>query len=255
MKKIAIISIFITFMYVMPGNTASTSTAVEIIKKMNDVMNVDTMKGKVKMTITTTSGKKRTFIYDSYSKNKGEKNLIRYLEPRRAKGQSMLMLNNADDIWAFFPRTKRVRKLATHAKRQKMEGSDFSYEDMGSGDEFINEYESSLRGSEKKEGYDCYKLELTRKKESDAGYSRLIMWVIKENYIPVAIDYYDIDDPKLLKKTLIQYDIKYIDNIPTGTKMIMYNRLDDTQTELEIMEVKYNIELDDSIFTERNLRK
>ncbi|MBA7526322.1 hypothetical protein ES705_18483 [subsurface metagenome] len=255
MKKIVIISAFITFMYVMPGNTASTLTAVEIIKKMNDVMNVDTMKGKVKMTITTTSGKKRTFIYDSFSKNKGEKNLIRYLEPRRAKGQAMLMLNNADDIWAFFPRTMRVRKLATHAKRQKMEGSDFSYEDMGSGDEFINEYESSLRGSEKKEGYDCYKLELTRKKESDAGYSRLIMWVIKENYLPVAIDYYDIDDPKLLKKTLIQYDIKYIDNIPTGTKMIMYNRIDDTQTEMEIMEVKYNIELDDSIFTERNLRK
>jgi AAA+ superfamily predicted ATPase len=53
----------------------------------------------------------------------------------------------------------------------------------------------------------------------------------------------------------IQYNIKIIDGIPTGTKMIMYNVIDDTRTEMEIMEVKYNIELDDLIFTERALKK
>lgn len=255
MKKMVAVFIFIVFMSVLSVNAAEKLTADEIIKKMNDVMNVDTMKGRVKMTIMTTSGKKRTFIYDSYSKNRGEKNLIRYLAPRRAKGQAMLMLNNADDIWAYFPRTRRVRKLATHAKRQKMEGSDFSYEDMGSGNEFIDEYESRLLTEEKKEGYSCYKLELTRKKDSDTGYSRLIIWVIKENYVPVVIDYYDIDDPGFLKKTLIQYDIKYVDDIPTASKIIMYDKIDDTRTEMEIMEVKYNIELNDSIFSERNLKK
>lgn len=255
MKKMVAVFIFIVFMSVLSVNAAEKLTADEIIKKMNDVMNVDTMKGRVKMTIMTTSGKKRTFIYDSYSKNRGEKNLIRYLAPRRAKGQAMLMLNNADDIWAYFPRTRRVRKLATHAKRQKMEGSDFSYEDMGSGNEFIDEYESRLLTEEKKEGYSCYKLELTRKKDSDTGYSRLIIWVIKENYVPVVIDYYDIDDPEFLKKTLIQYDIKYVDDIPTASKIIMYDKIDDTRTEMEIMEVKYNIELNDSIFSERNLKK
>jgi len=49
------------------------------------------------------------FYYDSYSKNKGEKNLLRYIEPKRAKGQAILMLNYADDIWMYFPRTKRIR--------------------------------------------------------------------------------------------------------------------------------------------------
>jgi len=38
------------------------------------------------MTIINTSGEERNFIYDSYSKNKGEKNLIRYIEPKRVKG-------------------------------------------------------------------------------------------------------------------------------------------------------------------------
>jgi outer membrane lipoprotein-sorting protein len=229
--------------------------ASQIVDKMNEVINPETSKSKLKLTITTSSGKLRTFIYDSYSKNRGEKNLIRYLEPSRTKDQAILMLNNADDIWAYFPRTRRVRKLATHAKRQKLEGSDFSYEDMGSGDAFINDYDSRLLGEEKKEGYECYKVELVRKKDSDAGYSRLIMWIIKGNYFPVVIDYYDRKDLEFLTKTLIQYDIKYIDNIPAGMKIVMYNKKDDTQTAMEIIEIHYNIDLDDSLFSERNLRK
>ncbi|MFQ6039297.1 MAG: outer membrane lipoprotein-sorting protein [Candidatus Poribacteria bacterium] len=230
-------------------------TGDRIIAKVNELMNQETVKAKIKMTIVTTSGKKRTFVYDSFSKNRGGKNLIRYLEPRRVKGQAILMLNNADDIWAYFPRTKRVRKLATHAKRQKMEGSDFSYEDMGSGDIFIKDFNSKKLGLEKKEGRDCYKIEMTRKKGSDVGYSRLVMWVIKENFVPVVVDYYDRDNPEVLIKTLVQYDIKKIDGIPTGMKMVMYNKKDNTQTSMEIIEVKYNVDLEDDMFTERGLRK
>ena len=71
----------------------------EIISKVNELMNQDIVQAKVKMTIVTSSGNERVFIYDSYSKNKGEKNLLRYIEPKRAKGQAILMLNYADDIW------------------------------------------------------------------------------------------------------------------------------------------------------------
>ncbi len=234
---------------------AETLTSQEIVNKMNEVINPQTAQAKAKITIITSSGKERTFIYDSFTKNRGEKNLIRYLEPKRAKGQAMLMLNNADDIWAYFPRTKRVRKLATHAKRQNWEGSDFSYEDMGSGDAFIDEYENKLLGEEKKENYDCFKIELKRKKDSDTGYSRLIMWIIKDNFCPVVMNYYDKKDPQFLKKVLIQYEIKDIDGIPTGMKMTMDNKTDNTQTTMELLEVKYNLELDDSIFSERNLRR
>ena len=230
-------------------------TGEEIINKVNELMNQDTVQAKVKMTITTSSDNERVFIYDSYSKNKGEKNLLRYIEPKRAKGQAILMLNYADDIWMYFPRTKRIRKLATHAKSQKMEGSDFSYEDTGASDAFIEDFSSKKLGSEKKEGYDCYKIEMLKKEGIESGYSRLIMWIIKDNFIPIAIDYYDAENPELLLKTLIQYDIKNIDGIPTATKMVMYNKLEDSQTSIEMLEIKYNIELDDSLFTERYLKR
>jgi len=230
-------------------------TGEQIINKVNDLMNQETIYGKSNMTIVTTSGATRTFEYESWSKNFGEKNLIRYLAPNRVKGQATLMLNHADDIWMFFPRTQRVRKLATHAKKQKMEGSDFSYEDMGSGDSFIKDFTAKRLKDEKIEGYACNKLELTRNKDSDLSYSRLIMWVIKENSVPVVIDYYDEKDPNLLLKRLVQSDIQIIDNIPTPIKMVMYNKQDNTQTSMSFIEIQYNISLKDEMFTERGLKK
>jgi outer membrane lipoprotein-sorting protein len=253
MKRILISGLVVLLM--APGLFCQELTGEEIIRKVNDLFNVDTSYGKSKMTITTSSGQKRTFVSESWSKDKGEKNLVRYLEPSRVKGQAVLMLNNADDIWMYFSRTQRVRKLATHAKKQKMQGSDFSYEDMGSGDAFIEDFAAMRLKDEKMEGYDCYKLELTRKPDSDMSYSRMIMWIIKENFVPIVIDYYSEDDPNYHEKRLVQSDIRIIDNIPTAMKMVMLNKNDNTQTEMELLEVKFNIALDDKMFTERELKK
>lgn len=253
MKRLS--TLFILSLLLTGASTGQDLTGEDIIVKVNDLMNVDSSYAKSKMTIVTSSGNERTFVYESWSKNKGEKNLVRYLEPRRVKDQATLMLNNADDIWMFFPRTQRVRKLASHAKKQKMEGSDFSYEDMGSGDAFIKEYTSLLLDDEKMEGVDCYKLELKRKPESDLSYSRLIIWVTKDNFYPLVIDYYDENDSDLLLKRMVSGDIQEIDGIPTARTIIMQNKTDNTETRMEMLEIKYNVELDDSLFTERNLKK
>ncbi len=227
----------------------------QIIAKVNDLLNPDTCYGKMKMTIQTTSGQERVFEYESWSKNGGEENLLRYLAPRRVRGQATLMLNYADDIWMFFPRTQRVRKLATHAKKQKMEGSDFSYEDMGSCDAFVQDFTSKRLQDERIEGHDCYKVELTKKKDSDSAYSRMIIWVDSEDFVPIVIDYYKEDNTQEVLKRLIQSDIQTIDGIPTAMRMVMYDKRDNTQTSVEFTEIKYNVALENSMFTERALRR
>ena len=70
----------------------------QIIQKVNDLINQETIYGKSTMTILTSSGNPRTFEYESWSKDFGEKNLIRYTAPSRVRGQTTLMLNHADDI-------------------------------------------------------------------------------------------------------------------------------------------------------------
>jgi outer membrane lipoprotein-sorting protein len=258
MKSKALISvIFCLGLFSVKTAAAQTGelTADSIIQTVTRIMNPAQSEARMKMTITTTSKKTSTFVYRAYSKNHGEKTLMKYSEPNRVKGQAILMLNNADDIWVYFPRTRRVRKLATHAKKQKMEGSDFSYEDMGAGNAFIDEFDSRLLGQEKKEGKLCHKLELKRKPKSSSGYSKLVMWVEKENFVPLVMDYYHDDDSTLLEKQLVLSDIRLIDKIPTPMQMVMHNKLDRTQTSMEFLEVTYKVDLKDDLFTERGMKK
>jgi len=252
-KKSAIITIiFLTLAAIL---SAQSPTADEIVDKVDKLMNQPYVKATMKMTITTSSGKERTFVYDTYSKDKGEKNLIKYISPSRVKGQATLMLNNADDIWAYFPRTDRVRKLATHAKKQKMEGSDFSYEDMGSGGSWINDFEASRLADEKIDGVNCFTLELIKKPEIESGYSRQTMWVRQDNYCPVQIDYYDENDLENILKQLYLQDIQNIEGIPTAMKMVMHNLQNDSKTIAEYENVTYGEELPDDLFTERGMKK
>ena len=80
-------------------------------------------------------------------------------------------------------------------------------------------------------------------------YNRLIL------IININRDYYEEDDPSRLQKSLVSSDIRIIENIPTAMKFVMYNKNDNTQTEMELLEVKYNIQLQDDLFSERSLKK
>jgi len=70
----------------------------------------------------------------------------------------------------------------------------------------------------------------------------------------VVIDYYDEDDSNLWQKRMVESDIRIIDAIPTAMKIVMINKNDNSQTEMELLEMKYNIPLDDKMFTERELK-
>ncbi|MCP4584270.1 MAG: outer membrane lipoprotein-sorting protein [candidate division Zixibacteria bacterium] len=251
-------TIIITSIVIFVSTVASIAqslTADEIIDKVIEIMNQQYVKATMTMTIMTSSGKQRTFVYETFSKDKGEKNLIKYISPGRVKDQATLMLNHADDIWAYFPRTNRVRKLATHAKKQKMEGSDFSYEDMGSGDAWSTDFEVRLLADDKIEGVACYVLNLVKKPDTESGYSRQVIWVRQDNFFPIQIDYYDEDDPDYKLKRLSLLDIREIEDVPTAMKLVMHNLQDNSETIMEYQDVTYAEELPDDIFTERGMKK
>ncbi len=255
LRKVLLFFVLVVCSGLIAEETEEKITAEEIIMTMTETLNPEQSEAVMEMTMITSGGQERTFVYKAYSKNKGEKSLMKYLEPGRVKNQTVLMLNNADDIWTYFPKTKRVRKLATHAKRQKVQGSDFSYEDLGSSNEFIDDYNSVLLGEEEKNGKLCYKLELAKKEDSDVGYSHLVVWVEKDAYVPLVIDYYHEKDPELLEKELVLSDLKVIDNIPTPMKMVMYNKLDNTTTSMGFRELTYDVNLPDDLFTEMGMKK
>ncbi len=250
MNKILIISLFSVTVtlaqQVMP-------TGQEIVEKMTEIMIQENSSAIMTQTITTSSGKQRTFEFEMFTAGEGEKTLMRYLKPSAARGQAFLMLNNADDIWTYFPRTKRIRKLASSSKNQKVQGSDFSFEDLGSGDSWQKEYSSTNLGSEKYAGTDCWKLESIGIPGQNPSYPKMKLLVRKSDFFPLEIDYLNDDDR--IEKTLFLDDIKEIEGVPTAMKMTMNNHLKGTETTMLTLSITYNWEPPDNFFSERTLKK
>lgn len=224
-----------------------------ILFKMMSVLEPENSQAKMTQTINTSSGEKREFKYDYYTSDKGKSIMMRYIEPARSRGMATLMLNNAEDIWTYFPRTKRVRKLASSAKHQNFEGSDFTYEDMGSGNAWRDDYTTDRLDDATIDGQDCFTIRLTPKSSADVSYSKLEILVRKKDFSPLEIHYFDKDGQQT--KTLFFQDIRNVEGIPTAFKMVMKNKIENTSTEMGVEEITYAVTFPKGFFTEQELRK
>lgn len=233
--------------------SAQLPNGEEIVDLMLSVFSPSTSKGVMAQTITTTSGKQRRFEFEIYSAGKGSQSLLRYRKPAAVRGQTFLMLNNANDIWAYFPRTKRVRKLASHAKKQKLQGSDFTYEDLGSGEAWQEDYQSTNLGAATIKGIKCWRIESAARAGKEPSYPRLVLLVRQQDYYPIQIDYYLEDGTH--QKTLILEDIRRIEDLPTAMLMTMQNHRDGTETRMETLSISYRWVPPAGFFSERNLKQ
>ncbi|MCK4907579.1 MAG: outer membrane lipoprotein-sorting protein, partial [Spirochaetes bacterium] len=111
-------------------------------------------------------------------------------------------------------------------------GSDFSYNDM-SNTKYSKSYKCRLLSSS---GSD-YSLELKPKKNTDTGYSKLIVNVDKKSFITKKILYYNQDGGEF--KRLLIKKVKIISGIITPMEFEMKNLITGNVTEVEIIKIKY----------------
>ena len=225
-------------------------TLEEIVRRIDATERVAASQGTYRQVITTSGGEKRTLEMQGYSRDRNDKQLMVYTAPRRVEGDKILMLNEGDDIWFYTPKTDRVRHLASHAKRRRVQGSDFAYEDMAGGS-IEEDYAYRLLGEEAIEKVTCYKLELIPT-ESGPHYSKLIMWAEKERFVSRRIDYFE--DGKLLKR-LTTDDVRQIDGHWYPMRMVMRNLREGGETVMETVEIRFDVKLADELFTTRSLKR
>ncbi|MFH1437434.1 MAG: outer membrane lipoprotein-sorting protein [Pseudomonadota bacterium] len=199
-------------------------------------------------TITTTSGSTRTFKVESWAMNGDEKQLMRYLAPPPSKGIGVLTLEGGDNIWVYFPDSDDLRKIASSARNQSVEGSDFTYEDMAT-TAMSKKYEPVLDGEEEVDGIPCHKLELKPLKKS--MYSKLVIWVDKSNYAARKIEYYD--KKRNHEKTLRLKDLKQVKGVWVARELVMENHKRGSKTTIKVQKIKINPDIDAGIFTTKNL--
>lgn len=231
---------------------AAAEDAKEILKKVDAVGFAESTRMKVVQKVITPSGDTRTFNILSYSQNGNEKSLSHYVAPEQVRGMKVLTLRDGDDIWSYFPRTNRVRKLASSARNRKVQGSDFTYDDMAQG-KMVKQWRGKVLGEETVAGKACFKLELFPTDSGPKSYKRTINWIDKSNYTPVRIDYYDLDNYLLKRLDLKNY--KKIKGVLIPYDYVMINLTDGGKTLMKVANAEVNVKLDPVIFTEAGLSR
>lgn len=229
-------------------------TAVEIIAQVDLTMGSDSKIMTQEMTLVSASGAQRTREIQLQNKRSDEQDsmLVRFLSPSDVRGTGLLMTD--DDTWLYLPALGRSRRIAGHAKKGDFMGSDLSFDDMeqlgmtGFGAKFA----PVLVGSEVFQGTDTYVLELSPL-DSESDYSKLVMWVDEERFLPRKIEYVDAGG-KLLK-VLHNEDIQEVDGRWVASAMTMENVQAGTKTLLKVSDVQFNVDISDSVFSVRSLER
>ena len=156
-------------------------------------------------------------------------------------------LKKDDDRWLYLPGLDLIKRIAAADKRTSFVGSDFFYEDVSGRN--INADVHELV----KTGDTFYVLKNTPKKPEEVEFSYYIMWIHKQSFIPVKIEYFDAKDK--IYRVYDAVEVKTIDGYPTVVKAKMTDVIGKKHTEIAYSAVKYNTGVPEDVFSERYLRR
>ncbi|MEQ9443908.1 MAG: outer membrane lipoprotein-sorting protein [Cyclobacteriaceae bacterium] len=180
-----------------------------------------------------------------------EKALTEYLAPAREEGTKMLKLE--DQLWIYSPNSDRTILISGHMLRQSVMGSDLSYEDMMEDRKLTEMYEAKVTGEEQLGDRKTWVLELNAIVE-DAAYQSRKMWVDQERNVPLKEELY-AKSGQLLKKTTMK-DVEKIEDRWYPRTVVYKDMLKDGKgTEFTLVEVKFDQDIPDYIFSKAALKK
>ncbi len=245
MENIKLLAVFF-FLFTM----LRAQTAEEIVRKAENTLKGETAYGIVEMTVITPDYE-RTLKMESWWVG-NEKALIIIKSPRRERGNKTLKIGN--EMWNYLKNTETVIKIPPSMMLQSWNGSDFTNDDLVRESNLVKDYTQKIIAEEKINGADCWKIELTPKPDAPVVWGKIYYWVRKSDYLPALVQYYD-ENGKLIRYMEFS-DIKKMNGrkIPTKWKMVSVVN-EGHSTELKIIDMKFDIKIDDSIFSFEELER
>ena len=211
-------------------------------------------RAKVKMTITDAQGRNRErelVMLRRDVTDGGEQKFYVYFEKPGDVRKMVFMvhkyLDRDDDRWLYLPALDLVKRIAASDKRTSFVGSHFVYEDVSG--RLVNEDVHEL--IETTDSH--FVVKNTPKDTAGVEFSSYIVWIDRTTYLPMKAEYYDREG---LKYRLVEaLEIQTIQGNPTIVKSKVIDLAGGGETVAEFIDIRYDIGLDDNIFTERYLRR
>lgn len=179
-----------------------------------------------------------------------DRSLVRVMEPKKDRGNGTL--TEEDSMWTFSPKVNRVIKVPSSMMGQSWMGSDFSNKDVARADDIIDQYTHTILATEEIDGVTIYTIESIPLEDAAVVWGSEVL-KIRDDHVVIEHAFFDQDGE--LVKTLETLDIGDMGGrtIAQRQRMVKADQPEEW-TEIAVIEVEYEIELKDSLFTLSSLR-
>jgi hypothetical protein len=154
-----------------------------------------------------------------------------------------------DNRWLYIPSVDLIKRISSDDKSSSFVGSDFTYEDV-SGRHWTADTHTFLR-EDQLNGRPVYVIESTPKGDDDS-FARKVSFIDMENHLVLREEYYTKGDTP--ERVFTSEKVEVIGGVPTPTFRRMENLKKDQYTTVEFSGIRYDIGVDESVFTERYLK-
>lgn len=174
---------------------------------------------------------------------KGEdRRALRFDEPADIRGMGVVIKGTVE-LYVRLPGSSKVRRVAAHARKQGLQGSDWGMEDQVL-IRLATYFDAKVTGQTETH----IELELTRKAGSDLSYARLEVSVARESITVSRIRYFE--DGKPLKEE-VRSGLKTNGEMRTYSKVRVTHMQKEHFTEIEVLSEKNNTGVEKSTFSKR----
>lgn len=244
------ISIFAAALISIPVNGQNLS-ATDIVRKADDKFNGEKSGYSVmSMTIVRPSWK-RTIEFKNWTLGR-DFALTLITSPAREAGQTFLKRYN--EMWNWNPSINRLIKLPPSMMSQGWMGSDYTNDDILKESSVVTDYIHEFAGEELINGRECYKITMRAKETASIVWGKQIRWIDKKDFLVLKAELYDEDG--VLVRTETGTNIKVMDgrSIPSIIELVPADE-PQNKTIVEIKEIKFNIPLEESYFSQQNMKR
>ena len=243
---------------------ADDPEARRIMQQVEDRDDGDNQVTDMIMLLIDKNNKQREKHFHNFSKDFGKdtKRIMFVTAPAQVANTGFLTFDwddesKDDDQWLFLPAVGKTKRIASSDKSSSFMGSDLNYSDMNSRN--LADYDFTLLQESSIKGHPCWIIKsVPRSKEimEETGYKQSIIAVRKDNFMVVRGKMWTYEGDYI--KYMDVKELKQIDDIWVATQThIVKKRGNNTvhQTILSLSNVKFNQNLDDSVFTIRRIEK
>ena len=225
--------------------------ATEIVKKADEKWNGE-KSSQSQMTMKIIRPKwERTIEFKNWTLGR-DYALTLITSPAKEKGQTFL--KRGTEMWNWMPAINRMIKLPPSMMADGWMGSDYTNDDILKESSMVVDFTHKIVGSDNIDGWECWKIEMTPKEDAAVVWGKIIRWISKEEYMMMKSEYYDEDE--YLVKTEFASNVKTMDDrkIPTRIEIIPADK-DNQKTVGIINDMKFNIDINDSFFSQQNMKR